>query len=199
MSLIIGLTGSIASGKSTIARMLAEFNIPIIDADQISREIVRPGETAYDHIVEQFGESVLLKDKTINRKKLGSIIFTNAEKRLELNQIMHPAIRKRLLSQRDNYVKQGEKCVVLDIPLLFENKLTNFADKVMVVYVDEEVQLDRLISRDNSSVEEATKRIQSQIPVKEKAELADFVINNNGTIEETYDQLKTILMQWNVI
>lgn len=199
MTLNVGLTGSIASGKSTISSKFADFQIPVIDADQLAREVVNPGEKAYREIIETFGRDILLEDQTLDRKKLGAIVFTEEEKRRKLNNIVHPAIREKMIEQRDAYEAAGEKCVVLDIPLLFESRLTHFADKIMVVYVDADVQLERLIERDGYTEEEAKWRIQAQIPVKEKAESADAVIHNNGTKQDSYQQLTDILKSWQVI
>lgn len=199
MTLVVGLTGSIASGKSTISSMFATFSVPVIDADKIAREVVIPGEKAYRKIVDVFGENVLFDDKTLNRKKLGSIIFADETKRNELNEIVHPAVREKMLSKRDSYIESGEKCVILDIPLLFESKLTHFVDKTLVVAVDEEVQLNRLMERDESTEQEAKQRIDAQIPISNKAKLADAVIDNNGTVEESLQQLETLLRNWGVI
>ncbi|TMN21144.1 dephospho-CoA kinase [Lentibacillus cibarius] len=199
MTLIIGLTGSIASGKSTVSLMFDDYQIPVIDADKISREVVMPGETAYEQIVEMFGESILRDDKTIDRKKLGDIVFADEKKRKQLNSVVHPAVRERMLKKRDAKAASGEKCVVLDIPLLFESKLTHLVDKTVVVYVDEEVQLERLMNRDGYSEKEAYQRIHAQMPVKEKAALADAVINNNGTKQASYQQLESLLRVWEVL
>src|SRR5699024_5391570 len=173
MTRVLGLTGSIASGKSTVSLMFDDFNIPVIDADKISREVVIPGEKAYGQIIDTFGETILREDKTIDRKKLGAIVFEDGDKRKTLNGIVHPAVREKMLERRDAYAASGEKCVVLDIPLLFESKLTHFVDKTIVVYVDEHVQLERLMERDGYSEKEAYQRINAQMPMKEKAELAD--------------------------
>ncbi|KPH72176.1 MULTISPECIES: dephospho-CoA kinase [Bacillaceae] len=199
MALIIGLTGSIASGKSTVSLMFDEFRIPVVDADKIAREVVYPGEEAYNKIIETFGTHLLREDKTLNRKKLGEIVFDDQEKLETLNQIVHPAIRKRIIEKRDGFVQEGASCVVLDIPLLFESNLTNFVDKTIVVYVDENVQLQRLMERDEFGESEALKRIKSQMPVKEKAKLADAVINNNSSKTATFEQLEDILRKWDVI
>ncbi|MFB4166689.1 dephospho-CoA kinase [Virgibacillus sp. JSM 102003] len=198
MALIIGLTGSIASGKSTISLMFDDFNIPVVDADKLSREVVMPGEKAYEQITDTFGNEILRDDKTLDRKKLGKIIFNDETKRKQLNGIVHPAVREKMLERRDSYVEAGADCVVLDIPLLFESKLTGFVDRTVVVYVDEEVQARRLMERDEYSEEEAYQRINAQIPVKEKANLADAVIDNNGTKQESYRQLEALLRKWNV-
>ncbi|MBP1968865.1 dephospho-CoA kinase [Virgibacillus natechei] len=199
MTLIIGLTGSIATGKSTVSSMFDDFNIPVVDADKISRDVVRPGEKAYDKIVEAFGHEILQDDKTLDREKLGSIIFADEKKRKQLNRIVHPAVREEMLEQRDAYVKSGAACVVLDIPLLFESQLPHFVDKTLVVYVDEEVQLNRLMKRDGYTEEEANQRIQSQIPIKEKAKKADAFIDNNGTKQESYKQLEELLKEWETV
>lgn len=199
MGIVIGLTGSIATGKSTVASMFIDIGIPVIDADRIAREVVEPGEEAYKKVVETFGEEILLEDRSLNRPKLGRIVFSDEEKRNQLNSIVHPAIRKKMLEKRDAYLKNGEGCVVLDIPLLFESKLEHFVDKIIVVYVDEDVQLKRLLERNQLTKEEALERIRSQMPVKDKIELADAVIDNNGTIEHSFKQLKEILQKWDVL
>lgn len=198
MTLIIGLTGSIGTGKSTIANRFKELDIPVVDADLIARQVVEPGEAAYEQIVETFGEGILQLDKTLDRKALGAIVFQDDTKRKELNAIIHPAIRKELIHQRDQYVDEGVKCVVVDIPLLYESNLIDYVDKVLVVYVDEEVQLQRVVSRDNSTEKEAKQRIASQIPVAEKAKQADAVIDNNGTVEQSFQQLDEVLIKWQV-
>ncbi|HLR72957.1 MAG TPA: dephospho-CoA kinase [Pseudogracilibacillus sp.] len=198
MTLIVGLTGSIGTGKSTIANRFKELDIPVVDADLIARQVVEPGEAAYEQIVETFGEGILQLDKTLDRKALGAIVFQDDTKRKELNAIIHPAIRKELIHQRDQYVDEGVKCVVVDIPLLYESNLIDYVDKVLVVYVDEEVQLQRVVSRDKSTEKEAKQRIASQIPVAEKAKQADAVIDNNGTVEQSFQQLDEVLIKWQV-
>ncbi|MGV2622370.1 UNVERIFIED_CONTAM: dephospho-CoA kinase [Halobacillus marinus] len=199
MTVVIGLTGSIASGKSTISAMFKELGIPVVDADVISRKVVEPGEAAYTRIVEAFGSDILLEDRTIDRKKLGGVVFSNEEKRKELNGIVHPEVRKEMVRQRECYKEEGHRAVVLDIPLLFESKLTVYVEKTLVVYVEEETQLRRLMERDQSTSEDAEARIASQIPVKKKAALADAVIDNNGSVEQSFDQLKDILQRWNIV
>ncbi|ELK47271.1 dephospho-CoA kinase [Halobacillus sp. ACCC02827] len=199
MTVVIGLTGSIASGKSTISAMFKELGIPVVDADVISRKVVEPGEAAYTRIVEAFGSDILLEDRTIDRKKLGGVVFSNEEKRKELNGIVHPEVRKEMVRQRECYKEEGHRAVVLDIPLLFESKLTDYVEKTLVVYVEEETQLRRLMERDQSTSEDAEARIASQIPVKKKAALADAVIDNNGSVEQSFDQLKDILQRWNIV
>lgn len=198
MTLVIGLTGSIGTGKSMIASKMAELGLPIVDADLIARQVVEPGKAAYQKIVESFGETILHEDKTLNRPALGEIVFSDQRKRQALNEIIHPAIRAEMLKQRDAYVADNLPAVVMDIPLLFESKLTHYVDKIIVVSVSEETQLKRVMARDESTEEAALKRINSQIPVKEKAEQADAVIDNNGTREASYEQLFEILQDWGI-
>lgn len=199
MALIIGLTGGIASGKSTVSVMLKELAIPVIDADVIAKEVVQKDQPAYREIVRTFGTDILAEDLQLDRPKLGAIVFQDEEKRQLLNQIVHPAVRKEMLAQKEFFLQEGYETVVLDIPLLFESKLTSLVDKVLLVFVDDSIQLERLMARNNFTKEEAKARIRSQMPLQEKVSLADEVINNNGTIEETKEQLLHVLSKWNVV
>ncbi|PEV87766.1 dephospho-CoA kinase [Bacillus thuringiensis] len=199
MTVVIGLTGGIASGKSTVSQMFRELSIPVIDADIIAREVVEQGKPAYNKIVEVFGAEVLQQDGELDRPRLGSIVFYNEEKRLQLNKIVHPAVREEMNRKKEMYIKEGMQAVVLDIPLLFESKLTSLVDRVLVVAVKPHTQLERLMKRNNFSEEEATARIQSQMPLEEKVKNADEVINNDGTIMGTKTQLQVILKKWNII
>ncbi|MCP1125455.1 dephospho-CoA kinase [Bacillus sp. AFS018417] len=199
MTVVIGLTGGIASGKSTVSQMFQGFHVPVIDADIIAREVVEPGKEAYNEIVTAFGKEVLGENGELDRPKLGGIVFHNEEKRLLLNGIVHPAVRKEMNAQKDMYIREKAQAVVLDIPLLFESKLTGLVDKILLVYVDSETQLTRLMERNNFKEEEAKARIASQMPLEDKITLADEVINNNGTMEETKAQLSRILKEWNII
>lgn len=199
MAFTIGLTGGIATGKSTVSNMLTQLDIPVIDADVIAREVVEPGREAYKKIVDVFGEQILQSDFSINRKALGEVIFADEQKRHTLNRIIHPAIRREMLDQHSRLIELGEKTIVLDIPLLFESKLTHLVDKVIVVFVSEHVQLKRLTKRDGIKEIEAQKRINSQMPIEEKIKFADEIIDNNDSIESTHTQLLSILKKWNVI
>lgn len=199
MTIVIGLTGGIASGKSTVSQMFRELQIPVIDADIIAREVVEQGKEAYKEIVDVFGEEILQADGELDRPKLGSIVFHNEEKRLRLNKIVHPAVRKEMNVQKDMYIKEGVQAVVLDIPLLFESKLTALVDRIVVVAVSPSMQLERLMKRNGFTEEDARARIDSQMPLAEKATLANKVIYNDGTIAETKAQLQLILKEWNII
>ncbi len=153
LTMIIGLTGSIASGKSTVAKMMLELGLPIVDADIVARDVVEPGTETLAFIAENFGQDILLEDGNLNRTMLGNIIFHEPAKRKILNDIMHPAIRKEMLRQRDAYLEGGHEHVVMDIPLLFESKLQHFVERIIVVSVSEEVQLRRLMERNHLILE----------------------------------------------
>lgn len=198
MSLVIGLTGGIASGKSTVSNMLKEMAITVIDADVEARLAVEKGEPAYQKIIAEFGVDILLDTEEIDRVKLGSIIFHNAEKRQLLNGIVHPEVRNRMNNQVEAAKVRGEQVIVLDIPLLFESKLTHMVEKTILVYVDRDIQLNRLMERNDLSLEDAEARISSQMPLSDKVALADAVINNNGSITETKKQLNEILKGWGI-
>ncbi|XBD02262.1 dephospho-CoA kinase [Pseudalkalibacillus hwajinpoensis] len=179
--------------------MIRKYNIPIVDADVIARQVVEPGESTLKEIFRLFGSEMEAEDGGLDRKRLGSVVFENEEKRVLLNSILHPTIRKRMLDEVTSYKKQGYPHVVLDIPLLFESKLTHMVEKTLLAYVDGETQLKRLMNRDGSSEQEASKRIQSQMSIEEKKALADAVIDNTGTRERTEEQLNSLLKNWKVI
>jgi len=196
--MIIGLTGSIASGKSTISAMLKDKGFPIVDADLVARIVVEPGTQTLQEIEEVFGKEVMKDDGTLNREALGQIIFHNPVKRKQLNDLMHPAIRSEMLRQRDKLIQDGYSTIIMDIPLLFESKLQHFVEKIMVVSVTEETQLQRLMERNSLSIEEAKARIQSQLPISEKEKGADAVIYNNGSKVESKEQLERLLVKWDI-
>jgi len=199
LSLVIGITGSIATGKSTVSKMIKELGYTVVDADIVARVVVEPGEEAYQKIVEHFGEEILLANGEIDRKKLGDLVFQNKEKRLLLNSIVHPAVRNKMNEEKELAFRRGEKVVFLDIPLLYESNLTYMVDKVLVVYVDQTTQLERLMNRNHLTKEEALARITSQLSIEQKRERADAVIDNRGTIEQTKTQLLSILKDWKIL
>ncbi|WP_050181149.1 dephospho-CoA kinase [Domibacillus robiginosus] len=190
--MIIGLTGGIASGKSTVSDMLKEKGFPVIDADIAARAVVEPGQPALQKIADTFGRDILSSDGTLNREKLGSVIFHDEEKRKQLNEIVHPAVRAWMMAEKDKAIDKGHKTIVFDVPLLFESKLTWMADRTLLIYVAPPIQLERLMKRNGYTEEEASARIASQMPIEEKKELADDIIDNSGTKEETAKQLE----QW---
>jgi dephospho-CoA kinase len=191
--MIIGLTGGIACGKSTVSRLLAEREARIIDADIIAREVVRPGEPAWSLIVDRFGQNILLENQELDRIKLGSIVFSDEAARLDLNAIIHPAVRKRMKELTEAAVQEGVRLIVLDIPLLYESKLEYMVEKVVVVHCTPEQQLERLMERNGFSREEALRRIASQMPVEDKKSRADYCINNSGTLFDTELQVDELV------
>lgn len=193
MTFLLGLTGGIASGKSTISRYFSEKSIPVIDADIVARQVVEPGEIGLRRIVNTFGEDVLQDSGELNRKKLGQIIFNDDPKRTQLNDMLSELIRENILSQIKHYQSKNASLIVLDIPLLFEGRYDSIVDEVMVSYIPREVQLTRLMARDNLSKEDALKRINSQMSLDKKKELADVVINNTGNIDKTLQQVNAWL------
>ncbi|WP_332689754.1 dephospho-CoA kinase [Halalkalibacter lacteus] len=196
--MFIGLTGGIASGKSTVSKMIQSKGIPVIDADKIAREVVEPGTKALRAIIDHFGEDVVNQDGTLARKKLGSIIFEHPKEREVLNQIVHPAVRNRMNELKTQLLDEGARTIVYDIPLLFESNLFHLVEKVLLVYVDEEIQLSRLIERDQAGIEDAKQRIASQMLLRDKRSKADAVIDNSFTLEETKKQLDSILNKWSI-
>ncbi|MEW9110216.1 dephospho-CoA kinase [Cytobacillus gottheilii] len=198
MSLVIGLTGGIASGKSTVSSMLKQMGFTVIDADIEARLAVEKGTEAYEEIVRHFGEDILNETEEIDRAKLGSIIFQEEEQRLKLNSIVHPAVRQQMLQKKEAAIQKGESLIILDIPLLFESKLEYLADQTLLIYVDEQTQLARLMARNKLTEDEAIARIRSQLPLADKKKLADDIIYNNGTIEETQHQLLSLLKKWGI-
>ena len=198
--MLIGLTGGIASGKSLVAEELKRLGAYLIDADEIAREVVKTGLPAYNEIVKEFGEKILNPDKTINRKELGRIVFSNPELRKRLEQITHPRIRKKIEAEISAIKAKNPKAViVVDAALLIEGGLYKKMDKVIVVCADEKTQIKRLTERDGLAIEDAKNRIASQMPLKEKRRYADFVIENvEGKKKgEIKDEVKTIFEKLN--
>jgi len=182
---IVGLTGGIASGKSMVAKILASCGAVVIDADQLAREVVEPGETAYRGIVETFGAGILRPDGTLDRKALGRIVFADASARRVLERITHPAIAERAAARFEEERNRGSRVVFYVVPLLIEAGLTATVDEIWLVAADAETQIDRLMKRDGISREEALQRLEAQMSLDEKLGYADVVIDNNGTPEET--------------
>ncbi|WP_066639625.1 dephospho-CoA kinase [Desulfolucanica intricata] len=179
----IGLTGNIASGKSMVSRQLKELGAVIIDADLVARKIVEPGSPIIYEISQAFGEKVLNSDGTLDRKKLGRIVFADPKALEKLNQITHPKIRK-VIEGKIKDLKNKSGILVIDAPLLIEVGLHCMVDQVWVVLVDRDIQLQRLKIRDNLSEKEARQRIASQLPQEEKIKYADKIILNNGSPEK---------------
>ncbi len=191
--MILGLTGGIATGKSTVTGMLRERGIPVIDADQIAREVVEPGKPAYEAIVRHFGREILLEDGQIDRKKLGEVVFSDETERQKLNAIVHPEVRRVMREEAEAAEAGGAEIVFMDIPLLFESKLQHMVEKIAVVYAPADMQLARMIERDELEEEQAQKRLRAQFPIDQKKSEADFLIDNSASREETVKQVEQML------
>jgi dephospho-CoA kinase len=191
--LLVGLTGSIATGKSTVSRMFAHLGARVLDADLLAREVVMSGQPAYLKIVEEFGQGVVQDDGTLDRKALGAIVFAEPARRKRLEEITHPAIatrQQRILSVLDEEAFEG--IVIWDVALLFETGGVARMDRVVVVATDPETELARLMSRDGMAEADARARIASQMPVAEKAKRAHYVIDNSGDRAFTEHQVKVV-------
>ena len=190
---LIGLTGGIASGKSTVSNYLKELGAKIIDGDIIARAVVVPEKPAWKAIVETFGNEILLADLSLNRLKLGEIVFNNKKAKELLENIISPYIAAEINKQLNSLKKVKNIIVVLDLPLLYENNWDKITDENWVVFVEQDIQIKRLCDRNNFTIEQALSRINNQLPLFEKAGKANVVINNNFDIENTKQQ---VLANW---
>ncbi|MBG9732843.1 dephospho-CoA kinase [Paenibacillus alvei] len=186
----IGLTGGIASGKSTVSRLLVERGALLVDADKIAREVVLPGSPVLEQIAVHFGSDMLLEDGSLNRKRLGELVFASETSRKQLESITHPAIRQEIQRQTRQFEQEHpERLVVVDIPLLYESGLAEMFDSIVVVYVPRSVQLQRLMERDGWNEKEAEQRLNAQWSMEKKRDLADIVIDNSGSLQDTIMQV----------
>jgi dephospho-CoA kinase len=191
--LLLGVTGGIATGKSTVVRMLAEKGAPVIDFDLLSRKVVEPDRPAWKDIVAYFGEQVLQEDRTLDRGKLSDLVFRDLEKRKKLEGFTHPRILEEFIRELNEIVSRDPEAIVqVDIPLLIELNLQYLFHKLLVVHVPPEVQIERLMEREGISREEASVRLKAQLPIDEKVGYADFVIHNEGALEETQRQVEEL-------
>ncbi len=190
----LGLTGGIATGKSTAAEILNQFGAEVIEADRIAHEVIKPGSEAYEDVVAHFGGEIVREDGTINRKKLGKIVFSDARQRQKLEKLTHPHIIRRIkeVLEENNYNKK----LVAVIPLLYENELQNLFESVWVVTCNQEIQLDRLQKRDDLSRAEACQRLSAQMNLSEKEARADKVFRNDGSKRELKVKLKRAWQEW---
>lgn len=188
---IIGLTGGIASGKSTASAYIEDKGYPVLDADKFARKATAKGGPSYKGIIEAFGKAVLAENGEIDRKKLGSMIFNDPEQRKVLNNLVHPEIRRMMNEERDRLKQKNH--VFLDIPLLFENQLDDQCDITLTIYVDESIQKARLMERNGLTEPEADSRISSQMPLSTKKDRSDFVMDNSGTRGDLYAQIDEFL------
>lgn len=188
----IGLTGGIGTGKTTVSNYLAKtYKLPILDADIYAREAVEINSPILNKIAQRYGTEILLSDGSLNRPKLGEIVFHSNEERIWLEQQIHPFVRQRFAEEMNQL--PSNSTVVLVIPLLFEAKLTNLVTEIWVVFVDEQQQIQRLMERNNLTLEQAKARIDSQMPLIEKCQKADVILDNSNSLESLYQQIDAAL------
>jgi dephospho-CoA kinase len=192
---ILGLTGGIGSGKTVVGEMFARLGAEIIDADQLAREVVEPGQPALEEIVQRFGSDILQPDGRLDRARLGGIVFADASARAALNAITHPRIRQRM---EDAIAARKDRAgvLVLVIPLLYESARSSLVEEVIVVWVDPQTQFRRLVERGGLTAEQARQRIEAQMPLDEKRAHADDVIDNRGSLADTQRQVEAIYRRY---
>ena len=193
--MIIGLTGGIACGKSTVGAMLSARGALLVDADQAARDVVLPGMSALAAVTAAFGQDILLADGTLDRATLGKIVFADKDKLRLLEGILHPAIRSHMWDRmRAAKAEEPDRLVVADIPLLFETEQQHLYEGVLVVYIPRPMQLERLLQRNPAmGLEQANQRLNVQMDIERKRELADWVIDNSGSIEQTERQAEAFM------
>ncbi|KRG10394.1 dephospho-CoA kinase [Staphylococcus sp. NAM3COL9] len=194
MPKVIGLTGGIASGKSSVSELLTVHGFKVVDADIASRQAVEKGTKGLEQVKEAFGEEAIDEDGNMNRSYVGDVIFNHPDKRLELNEIIHPIVRDIMEQEKETYLEQGYN-VIMDIPLLFENDLQETVDEVWLVYTSESIQIDRLMERNDLSMEDAKARVYSQISIDKKRRMADREIDNRDTKLELKQNLEQLLVE----
>ena len=192
MAKIIGITGGIASGKSTVSEFLKQNGFEVVDADAVVHQLQKPGGRLYQTIVEHFGDKVLLENGELNRPLLASLIFSNPEEQEWSKRTQGEIIREELAALR-NQLAQTETLFFMDIPLLFEQGYDSWFDEIWLVYLDKKTQIERLMNRDHMNIEEAQARLESQWSLSKKEKLASYIIDNSGTHEELIKQVTSLL------
>lgn len=192
---IIGLTGGIATGKSTVSKLFRRVGIRVIDADIVYKELSKPGNVLYNKIIRLFSSSIVGPDYLIDWKKLGQMVYNDEELRTKLNALTHPVVKANLLSQIEKLKTQNEQYVVIEVPLLFESGFDSFCDITIVVSTKPEIQLSRLMVRDLIDREAALRKINAQMPLSEKCQKATYVIDNSNDLHKTEIQFQEILQQ----
>ncbi|MFP4039766.1 MAG: dephospho-CoA kinase [Desulfosudaceae bacterium] len=196
--IIVGLTGGIATGKSLVADMLARKDAIIVDADRISHQVVKKDTPAWQEIVKTFGREILREDGELDRKALGKIIFSDETQRNRLNHIVHPRVFEEISRNIAMILESREApnpVIILDVPLLFETRMNRELSDIVLVYAPEEIQLKRLLIRDDTDEEDALARVRSQIPIEEKKHQADYIIDNSGSVEKTRQQVDSLFTE----
>lgn len=199
MTYILGLTGSIATGKSTVSNIFKALGFPVVDADIGAREVVEVGAPGLQALVDYFGQGLLTHDGQLNREALGAIVFANEAKRKKLNELLKPYIRSWIDREKNKVIASGAPLVIMDIPLLYEaGGYQEMMDSIMVVAIPDDLQITRLMARNQLSRSEALQRIKAQIPIAKKVEWADSVIDNSGSLVDTRQQVEKWLQEKNL-
>lgn len=197
--MIIGLTGGIGSGKSTVSNMFVARGAKLVDADAIAREVVAVGSPFLNEIAAAFGKEILQPDGSLNRERLGHLVFQNATLKKQLENILHPPIRQLIRTRMNEYDEMNPGgLVIVDIPLLYESQLEGMFECIVVVYVPEEVQMARLMTREGWDEEVAKRRIATQMPIEDKRRRADVIIENQFSLAQTASQVEELMAKWGV-
>lgn len=189
---LVGLTGGIGSGKSTVGQLFQELGAALIDADVIAKEILKPGSDAWHDLVKEFGQQILNPDSSINRSRLAEIVFSESSARLRLNEITHPRIKEAMLKKSQEHFEHGASVVMVEAALIGESSHDPPFDAIILVWIDSAVQMQRILTQGKIKEEEARRRILSQMSPEKKKEIATFIIDNSGDVEETKRQVKAI-------
>jgi len=193
--LVVGLTGGISSGKSMVSTWFCERNITVLDSDKIVKELQSPHSELLMKMGQVFGAQIFLEDGSLNRKLLAKLIFHDQRAKQQLNDLIHPKVKERLLQGIEQAKRLGKKMIVLDIPLLYESQFESLIDICIVVYVSKDIQIKRLMKRDQISKNYALAKIKAQLPLDEKKERADIILNNNGSLDQLKSQFNTVLIE----
>ena len=193
--LVVGLTGGIASGKSTVSRMFQDAGIPVICADELARDAVHPGAPALEEIRRSFGAGVIDADGGLDRVRMAEVVFQDSSKRVILEKIIHPRVAEQKDRRIEALKRSGHKVVIVDVPLLYETRWEGQFDLIIVVHVPRTAQEKRLVERDNMSFDEARSRLDAQMPIDDKKQRADRVVDNSGSLERTREQVQSLLRE----
>lgn len=194
MSFILGVTGGIATGKSTVVDIFKKYGFPVVDADLIARQVVEPNTPGLEKIVITFGKEILQSNGTLNRKKLGELVFSDVKKKQMLDQLLAPFLQEAIINQIEKKAKESS-LVIADIPLLYEANYEKNVDQVAVVYIPENLQVQRLMKRDQISKKEAQQKITSQLPIEEKKQRADVIFDNQEEVVSIFQQVTSWLKE----
>lgn len=190
--LVLGLTGNIGCGKSSLSTIFMENNIKVVDADIVARQIF-DDKGLLNEVFSTFGKSIRNQDGSLNRRALGNIVFNDDQKLIALNNLTHPKIKQKILSQVEEYKNQGEKIVVIDAALLIEDDYIPYIQKLILITCREDIQINRIIARDNCTKEEAISRINSQMSQEDKKKFADYIIDNSNSFEELQEKVLELI------